>query len=196
MLQQLNDLEEIDLGILDPHLGDTGDSNDAGGDQPYQPDEIGQHPSDPTGVPPAQGHLDDACAQGGHTRSDGSRSAQAWECGGHAGSEDFGEVLGKDDIEWWTVTNVEGRRHGTLVPARFDLTVENVTFRVHQNATKHIAEYARSHGTAPPISSLAGSVEAAIQGGLKRERNSVRIGPWELGIDGRDNVIYHAVYKP
>ncbi|WP_317496468.1 hypothetical protein, partial [Haloechinothrix sp. LS1_15] len=76
MLDALNDLPAIDLGILEPHNLDN-DSDD----QRFQPDEIGEHPSDPAGVPPAQGHLDDACAQGGHTRSDGSRSAQAWDSG-------------------------------------------------------------------------------------------------------------------
>lgn len=67
---------------------------------------------------------------------------------------------------------------------------------MHPNATKHMAEYARSMGVAPPISSLAGSIETAVSRGLAPGRNFVQVGQWELGIDTRGNVIYHAMYRP
>ncbi len=88
-------------------------------------------------------------------------------------------------------------RAGTLVPESFDLAVAGQKFAVHPNATKHLAEYATSAGGGRvPISSLAGSVETALQGGLASGRNFLRVGPWELGIDTRSNVIYHAIYRP
>jgi hypothetical protein len=88
-------------------------------------------------------------------------------------------------------------RAGTLVPESFDVSVASQKFTVHPNATKHMAEYATSHGAGSvPMSSLAGSLETAVRGGLQSGRNFVRVGPWELGIDTRGNVIYHAVYKP
>jgi RHS repeat-associated protein len=99
--------------------------------------------------------------------------------------------------EWWSVSNVSGFRAGTLVPESFDLTVAGQKFAVVPNATKHLAEYATSMGSGSvPISSLAGSVETALQQGLVYGRNFLRIGAWELGIDTRANVIYHAVYRP
>lgn len=69
------------------------------------------------------------------------------------------------------------------------------TFSVHPNATKHMEEYARSMSTAPPVSSFAGSVETAIADGLAPGRNLLQVGPWELGIDTKDQLIYHAVYR-
>lgn len=99
--------------------------------------------------------------------------------------------------DWWRVSNVGGNRAGTLVPESFDLSVAGQKFTVHSNATKHMAEYATGRGSGSvPFSSFAGSVERAVQGGLQSGRNFVKIGPWELGIDTRGNVIYHAVYKP
>lgn len=46
------------------------------------------------------------------------------------------------------------------------------------------------------MSSFAGAVESAVTQGLAPGRNFRQIGPWELGIDISDNVIYHAVYRP
>jgi hypothetical protein len=43
---------------------------------------------------------------------------------------------------------------------------------------------------------FAGAVETAVEQGLAPGRNFIQIGPWELGIDTTDNVIYHAVYRP
>lgn len=99
--------------------------------------------------------------------------------------------------DWWRASNVGRNRAGTLVPESFDLSVAGQKFAVHPNATKHMAEYATAHGGGSvPISSLAGSVDTAVRGGLQSGRNFVRVGPWELGIDTRGNVIYHAVYRP
>jgi hypothetical protein len=99
--------------------------------------------------------------------------------------------------DWWQVSNVGPNRAGTRVPESFDLSVAGQKFTVHPNATKHMAEYAKSRGGGSiPISSLAGSVETAVQGGLLSGRNFIRVGPWELGIDTRGSVIYHAVYRP
>ncbi|MDV6014773.1 hypothetical protein [Haloechinothrix sp. LS1_15] len=165
MLQQLNDPEEIDLGILDPHVGDTGDSNDAGGDQPYQPDEIGRHPSDPAGVPPAQGHLDDACAQGGHTRSDGNRSAQAWECGSPA-SPDGGSWSSDDPLVEEAANAIEashpGHVTGVNVPMRgsdgklvtdMDIRTRNAIVQVKSGTARGIVgQMERTQGsTADPV---------------------------------------------
>lgn len=105
-------------------------------------------------------------------------------------------AIGSTADDWWRVSNVGRSRAGTLVPESFDLSVAGQKFAVHPNATKHMAEYATSHGGSVPFSSFAGSVERAVQGGLQSGRNFVRVGPWELGIDTRGNVIYHAVYMP
>lgn len=98
--------------------------------------------------------------------------------------------------EFWKLSNVGKNRPGTLVPESFDIATAGQKFSVHPNATKHMAEYARSTGTAPPISSLAGSIETAVARGLTPGRNFVNVGPWELGIDMRSNIIYHALYRP
>lgn len=98
--------------------------------------------------------------------------------------------------EFWKLSNVGKSRAGTTVPESFDIATAGQKFSVHPNATKHMAEYARSTGVAPPISSLAGSVETAVSRGLTPGRNFVQVGPWELGIDTRGNVIYHALYRP
>ncbi|MEX2555048.1 MAG: RHS repeat-associated core domain-containing protein [Actinomycetota bacterium] len=107
-------------------------------------------------------------------------------------------AIGNTADDWWGVSNVGRNRAGTLVPESFDLSVAGQKFTVHPNATKHMAEYATSHGGggSVPISSLAGSVESAVRGGLQSGRNFIRVGPWEVGIDTRANVIYHAVYMP
>jgi len=98
--------------------------------------------------------------------------------------------------EFWKLSNVGKSRAGTTVPESFDIATAGQKFSVHPNATKHMAEYARSTGAAPPVSSLAGSIETAVSRGLTRGRNFVQVGPWELGIDTRGNVIYHALYRP
>lgn len=111
--------------------------------------------------------------------------------------DEASRAIGNTADEWWRVSNLGRNRAGTLVPESFDLSVAGQTFTVHPNATKHMAEYATSHGGgAIPISSLAGSVETAVRGGLQSGLNFIRVGAWELGIDTRTNVIYHAVYMP
>ena len=64
------------------------------------------------------------------------------------------------------------------------------------NEDRVLTRRSKSTGTAPPVSSLAASVESAVQGGLSPGRNFLQVGPWELGIDTMGNVIYHAVYRP
>jgi hypothetical protein len=106
-------------------------------------------------------------------------------------------AIGSTADDWWRVSKVGRSRAGTLLPESFDLSVAGQKFTVHPNATKHMAEYATSHGGGSvPISSLAGSVESAVRGGLESGRNFIRVGAWELGIDTRGNVIHHAVYLP
>jgi hypothetical protein len=88
-------------------------------------------------------------------------------------------------------------RAGTFVPESFDLSVAGEKFSVVPNATKHMAEYATSTGAGSmPMSSFAGAVKTAVEQGLAPGRNFLQIGPWELGIDTTDNVIFHAVYRP
>ncbi len=96
----------------------------------------------------------------------------------------------------WRLSNVGKNRQDTLVPESFDIFTAGEKFSVHPNATKHMAEYARSTGTAPPISSFAGSIETAVQRGLGPGRNFIAVGSWELGIDTGGNVVYHALYRP
>lgn len=99
--------------------------------------------------------------------------------------------------EFFEVTATGANRAGTFIPESFNLTVADHTFFVNANATKHMAEYATSTGASSiPTSSLAGSVETAVQRGLLPGRNFIQVGPWELGIDMNDHVIYHAVYRP
>jgi hypothetical protein len=50
---------------------------------------------------------------------------------------------------FWKLSNAGANRPGTLVPATFDITTAGQKFTVDPNATKHMAEYARSQGTAP-----------------------------------------------
>jgi len=49
------------------------------------------------------------------------------------------------------------------VPESFDLDVAGSSYRVHPNATKHLAEYARKHSSSGefPTSPIAGAVEQA-----------------------------------
>ncbi len=95
------------------------------------------------------------------------------------------------------MTTTGGNRAGTLVPESFDIAVSGQRFSVHPNATKHMAEYATSSGGGSvPMSSFAGALETAVDQGLTSGRNFVQVGPWELGIDTVDNVVYHAVYRP
>jgi RHS repeat-associated protein len=104
---------------------------------------------------------------------------------------------GEDGAQWFQLIKAGASRAGTFVPESFDLSVAGERFSVVPNATKHMAEYATSTGAASmPISSFAGAVESAVGQGLAPGRNFLQIGPWELGIDTTDNVIYHAVYRP
>jgi hypothetical protein len=95
------------------------------------------------------------------------------------------------------ITNVGPNRTGSLVPESFTLPVGETEYSVVRNATKHMAEYAASTGAATiPMTPFAAAVEEAVRLGLVPGRNFVTIGPWELGIDTIDRVIYHAVYRP
>lgn len=113
----------------------------------------------------------------------------AWLARGGEAAEDSGA--------WFQVTKAGANRAGTYVPESFDLSVAGENFSVVPNATKHMGEYATSTGAGSmPVSSFAGAVETAVKQGLGPGRNFIQIGPWELGIDTTDNVIYHAVYRP
>lgn len=125
----------------------------------------------------------------------GAAARAANKLDGAAGA--IGRSFMRSADEWWHASNTGPVRPGTLVPLSFDLSVAGQKFSVHPNATKHMAEYAATTGGGyVPISSLAGSVEAAVAQGLKAGRNFGTIGQWELGIDTSSNVIYHALYRP
>ncbi|KAA9163969.1 type IV secretion protein Rhs [Amycolatopsis acidicola] len=68
----------IDLGVLDSTVVN-------GGDVPYDPERLTEI-SQPGALPSASGQLESACAEGGLTRSDGSRTSQVWTCGELNGS--------------------------------------------------------------------------------------------------------------
>lgn len=110
----------------------------------------------------------------------------------------LGAAKAADDIPQFRVRNAGPNRPGTRVPESFDLDVAGSSYRVHPNATKHLAEYARKHSSSGefPTSPIAGAVEQAQRQGLRPGRNFGRYGDFELGIDAKDNVIYHLVYRP
>ncbi len=84
------------------------------------------------------------------------------------------------------------------MPESFDLDVGGTSYHVHPNATKHLEEYVNAHpGSGEfPTGPIAGAVEQAQSRGLNAGRNFGQYGDFEIGIDARDNVIYHLVYKP
>lgn len=108
-----------------------------------------------------------------------------------------GGTLGRLGDFFWKAYNFGPNRAGTLIPESFTLEVGGTAWRVVPNATKHMAEYARSTGSSWfPISPFAGAVESASARGLVAGRNFLTIGEWELGIDSTAKVIYHALYRP
>lgn len=102
-----------------------------------------------------------------------------------------------------TVDATRGQLRLTTIPtpsgARQSAVFSGTTFRVASAiATKHLAEYVRKHSSSGefPTSPIAGAVEQAQRQGLRSGRNFGRYGDFELGIDAKDNVIYHLVYRP
>jgi uncharacterized protein YukE len=99
---------------------------------------------------------------------------------------------------WFRVTDDAGPRWpGTNVPRSFDLHVGGESYRVHPNATKHMAELQRGRikdGRWPhqyPAAEMAAYVEKAQAHGLRHGRNEYDIDGFELGIDTKDGVIFH-----
>jgi hypothetical protein len=129
-----------------------------------------------------------------------------------------GGLSAGEEGAWWEASDFGEDWPGTAVPRGFNIRVGGRTFRVHPNATKHMAENAgrmpsagelRNPGTwspspgAPmaeidyPLSSLAGALEqaAARLQGLPRQRHFFQQGNWQLGVDtgAEPWVVYHAV---
>jgi hypothetical protein len=118
------------------------------------------------------------------------------------------------------VSNEGEFRPGSRIPQKFDIEVGSQTYHVHPNATKHLGEYVRGYGPGRkgkpgvasepgwptsgtgefPMSAIANAIESAQRRGLKpNARNFDRYGDhgeYEIGVDTKDNVIYHFKYSP
>ena len=105
------------------------------------------------------------------------------------------------------VRATQGVMKGTSIPKSFVLAVDEASFWVHPNATKHMAEYltrnglthSTSVGSQSMLASLRASVNQAVSQGINYGQ-MMQVGRWELIFSaGRATddlpVIKHALYK-
>jgi hypothetical protein len=102
----------------------------------------------------------------------------------------------------WSARNFGPNWPGTTVPRGFYLEVGGHTYRVHPNATKHMARYLGRNRQAGhehfPLSPLARAIEEASEIGLRLGENEITVDAWQLGIDivSHERVVYHALFVP
>ncbi len=129
-----------------------------------------------------------------------------------------GAVEGTPGTKWWEAADFGPDWAGTSIPRSFTLKIGKREFTIKANATEHMAERARTHGSVGarmgqvdfPLSSLAGALEQAELSGklgpllrgqvprLGTKQMPFRVGEWELSLElvaGRIEVL-HAVYRP
>ena len=101
------------------------------------------------------------------------------------------------------ITSDSGVRDGTDIPRSFELKgyeVNGNKVKVHPNATKHMAERVNAaNGSILVENEMMISFEesvASVLPNVKDSRNFFEnVNGWELGIDGSDGTVYHALLK-
>lgn len=101
------------------------------------------------------------------------------------------------------ITSDSGVRDGTDIPRSFELKgyeVNGNKVKVHPNATKHMAERVNAaNGSILVENEMMISFEesvASVLPNVKDSRNFFEnVNEWELGIDGSDGTVYHALLK-
>ena len=101
------------------------------------------------------------------------------------------------------ITSDSGVRDGTDIPSSFELKgyeVNGNKVKVHPNATKHMAERVNAaNGSILVENEMMISFEesvASVLPNVKDSRNFFEnVNGWELGIDGSDGTVYHALLK-
>ena len=101
------------------------------------------------------------------------------------------------------ITSDSGVRDGTDIPRSFELKgyeVNGNKVKVHPNATKHMSERVNAaNGSILVENEMMISFEesvASVLPNVKDSRNFFEnVNGWELGIDGSDGTVYHALLK-
>lgn len=101
------------------------------------------------------------------------------------------------------ITSDSGVRDGTDIPSSFELKgyeVNGNKVKVHPNATKHMAERVNAaNGSILVENEMMISFEESVASVLPNVKDSryffENVNGWELGIDGSDGTVYHALLK-